>query len=72
MAGGASLLKGQGLFRVISRHPGALAGLLAALMASSVHTMPPAQAAVTECFLLSTLRFVRPPQLAKAQVVVAT
>lgn len=66
--GAAALLRAQSLFRAVSRHPSALAGLVAGLMAASQHSSPQAQQATMECFVLFALRFIRPPQLAVSQV----
>ena len=66
--GAAALLRAQSLFRAVSRQPSALAGLVAALMAASQHSNPQAQPAIMECFVLFALRFLRPPQMATAQV----
>lgn len=45
-----------------------MAGLVAALMAGSRYNSPKAQQSILECYLLFALRFIRPPQLALAQV----
>ena len=66
--GASALLRAQSLFRAVSRQPSALAGLMAALMAGSQYNSPQAQQSILECYLLFALRFIRPPQLALAQV----
>ena len=66
--GAAALLRAQSLFRAVSRQPSALAGLVAALMAGSQYNSPKAQQAILDCYLMFALRFIRPPQLALAQV----
>ena len=66
--GATSLLRAQSLFRAVSRQPSALAGLVAGLMAGSQYNSPQAQQSLLECYLLFALRFIRPPQLALAQV----
>ena len=66
--GATSLLRAQSLFRAVSRQPSALAGLVTALMAGSQYNSPQAQQSILECYLLFALRFIRPPQLAVAQV----
>lgn len=66
--GAAALLRAQSLFRAVSRQPSAMAGLVAALMAGSRYNSPKAQQSILECYLLFALRFIRPPQLALAQV----
>lgn len=66
--GASALLRAQSLFRAVSRQPSALAGLVAALMAGSQYNSPQAQQSILECYLLFALRFIRPPQLALAQV----
>ncbi len=66
--GAAALLRAQSLFRAVSRQPSALAGLVAALMAGSQYNSPKAQQAILDCYLMFALRFIRPPQLARAQV----
>ncbi|KAK9818405.1 hypothetical protein WJX72_012161 [[Myrmecia] bisecta] len=67
VGGACSLLRGQTMWRHISRQPAALAATLAAIMGSSVHLSPNCGAAVTKMFLLFALRFIRPPGLAAAQ-----
>ena len=69
MHGATSLLRAQSLFRAVSRQPSALAGLVAGLMAGSRYNSPQAQQSILECYLLFALRFIRPPQLAQAQVI---
>lgn len=69
--GAAALLRAQSLFRAVSRQPSALAGLVAALMAGSQYNSPKAQQAILDCYLMFALRFIRPPQLALAQVSLA-
>ena len=66
--GAAALLRAQSLFRAVSRQPSALAGLVAALMAGSQYNIPKAQQSILDCYLMFALRFIRPPQLALAQV----
>lgn len=66
--GATSLLRAQSLFRAVSRQPSALAGLVAGLMAGSRYSSPQAQQSILECYLLFALRFIRPPELASAQV----
>ena len=66
--GAVGLLRAQPLLRLRDRYPGAFAGSVAALMATSRYTGPTAQQAISECFVLTALRMIRPPSLVRAQV----
>eukprot|EP00891_Asterochloris_glomerata_P001540 jgi/Astpho2/1540/fgenesh1_pg.00026_%23_29_t len=65
--GAVGLLRAQPLLRLRDRYPGAFAGSVAALMATSRYTGPTAQQAISECFVLTALRMIRPPSLVRAQ-----
>ncbi len=66
--GATGLLTLQGLYRLYSRSPAAMAAVVAALLGSAAHTSEKAVDAITSFFLTFSVGFIRPPQLNLAQV----
>jgi hypothetical protein len=66
--GACSVLRNRAAWRLVSRDPDALSALICAMMASSVHASQLTAAAVTELFLLLTVRYIRPAAVARALV----
>ena len=66
--GACSMLLSLPIWRVVCRQLQPSVALIAALLASSVHRSPTSSSSIAHLFMMTTLRFLRPPGLDNPQV----